>query len=144
MTIYPLLTFLWSLFIVIAACTSDAYIFMFDQVVKFSFITDPTFSDLLITSDINPSNEFYLIQKTGHIISFGILYILHLLWMKRAGIAFISTCIFAAFSEVLQLYFNRNGRLFDVGIDIFGILLTFIICKFIVSNVLNTRIIHSK
>lgn len=128
----------------IAACTSDAYIFMFEQVVKFSFNTDPTFSDLLITSDINPSNEFYLIQKTGHIIAFGILYILHLLWMKKAETAFISTCLVATFSEILQLYFNRNGRLFDVGIDIFGILLAFMLSKLFVSKAMNTRRLHSK
>jgi VanZ family protein len=32
------------------------------------------------------------------------------------------TASFAALTEFLQLYFSRGGRLFDIGIDLIGIL----------------------
>ena len=132
---YPFITFLWVIFIVVASCTSDAHAFLYEQVVQFHFELTPNFRDLLITSDIHLTKEFYLIQKTGHMMTFGILYFLHLLWMKRAGTAFVLTGICAAFSEVLQLYFNRNGRLFDVGVDLVGITLAFILCKLFIDVV---------
>lgn len=143
MVFYPLLTFLWAGFIFVAACTSNAHAFLYEQVVQFTFEFAPNFMDLLITSDIHLTNEFYLIQKAGHMFTFGILYFLHYLWVKKLGTAFILTGIFAAFSEVLQLYFNRNGRLFDVGVDFVGIFVAFLFCKSFIVNFISARHSHS-
>ena len=128
MPIYQLMTFLWAAFIVIATCTSDAHAFLFEQAIQFNFKTSPNFMELLITSDIHFKEKFYQIQKAGHIISFGVLFVLHFIWMKKLGIAFALTVICAAFSEILQLYFQRNGRLFDIGVDLVGIGLALLVC----------------
>ncbi|MFJ8064736.1 VanZ family protein [Psychrobacillus sp. NPDC096426] len=132
--IYPLLTILWSAWILVATTTSDAYIFLCDQVVQFSFEPSPNFLDLFITSDIELKSQFYIIQKTGHMLTFALLYTLYLLWWKRFSFALIVTGVFAAFTEVLQLYFNRNGRLFDVGIDFFGIMVSYFVSVIVVKR----------
>lgn len=144
MLLYPLLTFLWASFIVVAACTLNAHAFLYEQVVQFTFEFTPDFLDLLITSDIHLTNEFYLIQKTGHMFTFGVLYFFHYLWMKKMGIALVLTGIFAAFSEVLQLYFNRNGRLFDVGVDLVGMVIAYLIIKTFAGTVMSGRHSHVK
>lgn len=142
--VYPVLTFWWAVFIIIAICTSDAHAFLYEQVVQFHFESAPDFIDLLITSDIHLTQDFYLIQKIGHMITFGILYVFHLLWTKSTGTAFVLTGIFAAFSEVLQLYFNRNGRFFDVGVDLVGISLALLICRTFVGNLSATKQSNAK
>lgn len=113
----------------VATCTSDAQAFLYDQTVNFRFERTPNYVDLFILNDIHLTRKFYLIQKTGHMITFGIMYCFHLMWMKSFGSAFVCTGIVAAFSEVLQLYFNRSGRLFDIGVDLVGIFLAYFICK---------------
>lgn len=128
MKVYPLLTLMWATFIVVAACTSDAHAFLYEQAIHFTFETTPNYEDLLIVSDIHLTKEFYLIQKAGHMLTFGVMYFFHLLWIRKAGTAFVLTGIFAGFSEVLQLYFNRNGRLFDIGVDMTGIFFAYVFC----------------
>ncbi|TQR10148.1 VanZ family protein [Psychrobacillus soli] len=131
---YPLLTILWSAWILVATTTSDPYIFLYDQVVQFSFEPSPNYLDLLITSDIALTSEFYIIQKTGHMLTFALLYTLYFRWWKRKGFALLVTGVYAAFTEILQLYFNRNGRLFDVGIDFLGIMVAFFVWAFVVKQ----------
>ena len=133
--IYPLLTILWSAWILVATTTSDAYIFLYDQVVQFSFEPSPNYLDLFITSDIALTSQFYIIQKTGHMLTFGLLYTLYFRWWKRTGFALLVTGVFAVFTEILQLYFNRNGRLVDVGIDFLGIMLAYFISVIVVKRV---------
>lgn len=68
---YPLLTVFWSAWILVATTTSDAYMFLYEQVVQFSFEPYPNYLDLLITSDIALTSQFYIIQITGHMLTFG-------------------------------------------------------------------------
>ena len=137
--IYPLLTILWSAWILVATTTSDAYIFLYDQVVQFSFEPSPNYLDLLITSDIELTSQFYIIQKTGHMLTFALLYTLYFLWWKRVGFALLVTSAFAVFTEILQLYFNRNGRLFDVGIDFLGIMVAYFVIVLVVRRSRRSR-----
>ncbi|TWT27858.1 VanZ family protein [Planomicrobium sp. CPCC 101110] len=123
----------WIALIVIATCTTDARAFLFDQTINYDFEPHPVFSELLITNDIDFYDDFYLLQKIGHFTSFGILYVFILVWLKRKQPAFILCAIFGFFTEVLQLYFNRNGRLFDAFIDLLGVSFAFAICHLIKS-----------
>lgn len=134
MFLAPYLLFIWAIFILMAGCTSDAHAFLYDQLVSFNVDLTPNYRDLLITSDIHFSNEFYVIQKIGHIVAFGLLYLLVLTTIKRYGISFLLCSFYAVFTEVLQLHFNRNGRLFDVGVDLLGILLAYFLHKIFVVN----------
>ena len=125
----PFLLFVWAVIILIAGCTSDAHAFLYEQVIEFNVEIAPNFRDLLITNDIHITNEFYVIQKIGHIYAFGLLFLLLLNWIKRYKITLMLCGTFAFMTEVLQLFFSRNGRLFDVGIDIVGILFSYVLCR---------------
>lgn len=125
----PFLLFIWAFIILVAGCTSDAHAFFYNQVIQFDVEFSPNFRDLLITNDIHFTKEFYVIQKIGHIVAFGILYFFLLNWIKRHGRTFILCGTFALYTEILQLFFNRNGRFFDVGIDMIGILVTYFLFR---------------
>lgn len=121
---FPLfLVVLWALVILAVMSTSDAYAFLVDQVVEYQINLQPNFLELLKFSDVAFNDAFYLAQKTGHLLSFGILYILTFIWLKQTFYSWFLCTSFAFFSEVFQLFFDRNGRLFDVGIDLIGIFL---------------------
>lgn len=120
---------IWSLIILVATCTNDAAAFLFDQKIGFSFNLTPDFTEFLRFDDIDFSYSFYAIQKTGHFLSFALLYVLVLIWLKKRETAFMVTAAFGLFTEILQLFFERDGRLFDAGIDILGILLAYIVCR---------------
>lgn len=115
----------WAILILAAMCTSNARAFLFNQVIHYNWNWTPDFSELFIVSDVAFYDGFYLVQKAGHMISFAILYIFTSKWLRDLKKAFIICVAFALFSEILQLYFQRNGRLFDVGIDTLGIFLAF-------------------
>lgn len=119
------LVLLWVVGILVVMCTSDAKAFLYDQDLHYELTLQPDFYELLKISDIGLTDEFYLIQKAGHILSFGILYMLVLNWLRSHYKALLLCTLFAFSSEIIQLFFQRNGRLFDVGVDLVGIFLAY-------------------
>lgn len=129
----PVLVFLWAAAIIVATFNSDAHAFLFDRIVRFSFNASPNLADLLIVDDIDFTDSFYFIQKTGHFLSFALLYILLFNWLKKRLKALAIAVAFAVFTEILQLYFERDGRLLDVFIDSLGIMLAFVLVNAVIS-----------
>jgi len=111
----------WALCILLATNNFSFPHLLFAREIGFNFRLFPDFSDLFIISDINLTSKIYLFQKVGHAMSFGILFLL----LSRAILENRKTIIlcnlFAFFTELLQLFFERSGRLSDVLIDIGGI-----------------------
>ena len=70
-----------------------------------------------------------MIQKTAHVIGFGLLYMLLLRGFNNIKVAFVISGLYAFTTEFLQLFFNRSGRLIDVGIDLVGIYLAYLLCQ---------------
>lgn len=129
----------WAAGILVVMCTSSAQAFMYEQTLNYELNFTPDLSDLFITSDVDLTDAFYLLQKAGHILSFGILYIFVFNWLRNHYKA-LSLCILFAFcSEVLQLFFERNGRLFDVGVDLIGLLLAVAIIRQFQINKVNSE-----
>ncbi len=126
-------------FILVATCTSDPHAFLYNQVVSFKINPSPVFADLFIIGDIPLTSGFYLIQKTAHVLGFGVLYILLLRGFNNMKIAFVVSGSYALLTEVLQLYFSRSGRLFDVGIDLVGIYLAYLLCNSFSKNAIDDR-----
>lgn len=129
MSLIRITTILWACSMLVAGCTASAHAFLYEQHISFSLNNAPDYLDLWITSDIHLTKEFYVIQKIGHIMAFGFLYFLVLQSTKKVGISLLVCGCFAFLTEVLQLHFNRNGRLFDVGVDILGILIAFVLSQ---------------
>ncbi len=126
MSMNRIFVFLWAIIIIIATCNNDAHAFLFDQIIRFSFNASPNLTDLFIIDDIDFTDSFYFLQKTGHFISFALLYVLLFNWLKKHFLSVIIAVSFAIITEILQLYFMRDGRLFDAFIDTVGIFLAFI------------------
>ncbi|WP_172370109.1 VanZ family protein [Sporosarcina jiandibaonis] len=114
-------------FIFVATCTSDPHAFLYRQVISFKIDSSPVFIDMFIIGDIPWTSGFYWIQKTAHVLGFGLLYILLLRGFNNMKFAFVISGSYAFITEVLQLYFYRSGRLVDVGIDLVGIYLSYLL-----------------
>lgn len=111
---------LWALCILVATNNYN-FTALFASDIDFNIRLFPNLSDLFITSDIHLDSKLYVFQKTGHALSFGILYLLVNQAIKDHRIAIALCSLFAFFTEFLQLFFWRSGRLVDVLIDIAGV-----------------------
>ena len=128
---FRILTVFWALIILVGSCTSDPQLFIYNQYVNFNFQSGPNIFDLFITKDFQVSSTFFLFQKIGHLAGFALLFFLLFNWIKRYKVTFVLCLMFAFLTEFLQLYFNRNGRLYDVGIDALGMVLGYIMCHYL-------------
>lgn len=91
---------------------------------NFDINTHPNFMDLFIVNDIYLSKVWWFF-KGCHFVGFGIFDgLLYLLFRKKNLVLGISIA-FAIFTEVLQLYFYRDGRIYDMVIDSLGALLMY-------------------
>ncbi|MEH7492202.1 VanZ family protein [Neobacillus niacini] len=120
--------FIWCTAILIFTCTSSFYDLIQLGVVRFRWDGQPTFSDFLSPLPYDLSKGF-LLQKLGHIIAFQVLTILLLMKLRSQMMILAMAASFAALTEILQLYFSRGGRAFDIGFDLLGILLTLAIAS---------------
>ena len=116
-----LVIFVWCVAILIFTCTASFHDLIHFGVLSFHWDNQPMFSEFLspFPSDISQN---LLIQKLGHIVAFLILTLLVVMKLRSIPLILIMTASFAALTEFLQLYFSRGGRLFDIGIDLIGIL----------------------
>ncbi len=108
--------------IFVSTCT-----YSFDQFIRFGEIRfewdlHPNLSVFLEPLPSHLSGDF-LLQKVGHFSAFFILTLLLHSRFQAKGVALILAISYGAFTEILQLYFTRDGRLFDIGFDSAGVLL---------------------
>ena len=104
---------IWSIFILIATNNFNFHALIFNQDIGININLNPDFFDLFITTDFVLTKSF-LVQKAGHALAFGILFLLLGRCIANKWIVVILCGCFAMFTEVLQLFFERNGRFFDV------------------------------
>lgn len=68
------------------------------------------------------TGDLFWKQKMLHIVAFFILTFLLVSVTSSLKISVILAVMYALLTEVLQLFFNRGGRIFDVGFDSLGII----------------------
>lgn len=114
-----LILIIWGSMILLLTATSD-----FSSLIEghpqmmFDWDTRPRFEQII---ELPQSlTQGYTMQKLGHIACF---YILANLTSSTSVKNFIWLLLFACFTEFLQLYTGRSGRLLDVGYDVIGIYL---------------------
>lgn len=112
----------WAVVLLMMTCTSNLEALLSDQTVSFTFRPHPSLADLW-TFDLTSIHPQWLAVKFGHFLGFGVLDVL--LWnlLRKQKPTLALSCLFALFTEIAQLYFNRDGRLYDVMIDTAGICL---------------------
>jgi VanZ family protein len=113
----------WCGVILVFTCTSSLHDLIHFRAVRFQWDVNPPYLEFFLPfpSDVNKG---ILLQKSGHILAFHFLTILLLMKYKSKFFILLVASSFAALTEFLQLYFHRGGRVFDVGFDLIGILIT--------------------
>lgn len=100
-------------------------------VVRFQWDGHPPFSEFLSPYNLS---ESLLLQKFGHIVVFQILTLLLLMKFQAKFIALIISASFATLTEILQLYFTRGGRIFDIGFDFIGVFIALFLASLFKTN----------
>lgn len=113
---------LWAVAIIIFTCTASFTGLLESGLVRFVWVKQPDFSELLFPLPLELSRDF-LLQKFGHVLAFLILTLLLQTKFHSKAFILILAISFASLTEILQLYFTRDGRIFDIGFDLIGILL---------------------
>lgn len=86
----------------------------------------------------------YIIRKIGHFSGFSIFGILLYRINKSYGKSILLSVAFAISTEIFQLYFGRDGRLYDMVIDSAGILTGMILIALIKSLTRTSRLISRR
>ncbi len=108
--------------IFIFTCTSHFTSLFESGTIHFQWDPHPRLKELLLPLPAELTRDF-LIQKIGHFSAFFILTLLLQTRFQSKVLILIIAISYAALTEFLQLYFTRDGRIFDIGFDAFGILL---------------------
>ncbi|WP_187434192.1 VanZ family protein [Paenibacillus methanolicus] len=118
---------LWCGVLFVGTCTVSVSLLISDYYVHFDFTSHGRLADLFLL-DIMPESDLYVIQKIGHITGFFILSLLLTKGGKQPS-GLIWAVLYALLTEILQPFFNRDGRLIDVLIDSVGIFGAYGLCR---------------
>lgn len=134
-----LLVLLWSLILGLHTWTDNLGDLLRYQEIAFTWNPHPNPWQFFNFLDITKIHHNFLIVKTGHFIGFAIFDLLLFYWKKSHKTAMAISILFAVTTEVLQLFFGRDGRLYDVMIDTFGVVSVYYALKFnVLSNLRRT------
>lgn len=116
--------------LILVTCTESLSLLLTDYEISFQFNPSPDARSFFHNDLINVSDPTYIIQKSGHFLFFFFLaYLVYWAW-KSLGLVIMVSLAAALSTEVAQLYFSRSGRLLDVGYDLAGTLLFFVLIFF--------------
>lgn len=121
------LTIGWGSFLLLSTLTRSLEQFLDFHSIGFVWTWHPDVASFFYFGDFSLIHPDYVVVKLGHFIGFAILDLLlySLSNNHKTAIAFSFT--FAFFTEFLQLFLGRDGRLYDLGIDTFGIISVYLI-----------------
>ncbi|WP_186326527.1 VanZ family protein [Paenibacillus sp. Y412MC10] len=127
-----ILTVIWAIVLFIFTCSVNFNLLVQYHIIDFHLNPSPDWSEL-IKLDFQWSSHDWILRKIGHLIGFFILALLASNFGKYKS-AFYWSGIYAALTEILQLFFFRGGRIYDVINDSFGILLAYFFCLVMFHN----------
>jgi VanZ family protein len=125
---------IWGVLIFIFTCTVRIEDIYENFTVMFHFDPDPSLDELLFSLPKEVGADFIL-RKIGHGLCFFIFTLLLARVLKKKWSVFIISFIYASLTEVFQLFFNRDGRLFDIGFDTIGIIFAIILLSLPVKKI---------
>lgn len=97
--------------------------------IGFNWISHPNFWSFFDFYDITLIHHDFIIIKLGHFLGFGIMDLLIFRLVRKHNLSAAISILFAFSTEVLQLFFGRDGRLYDLMIDSLGILSVYLLLK---------------
>ncbi|WP_066067695.1 VanZ family protein [Neobacillus soli] len=120
---------LWGLFLLLNTWTESIERLMYLHTFGFKWVSNPNFSSFFYFHDLYLIHPEFIKVKLGHFIGFAVMDFLLFNLLKRHKYAIGISITFAFLTEFLQLFFGRDGRLYDLVIDSLGVLMVFIILK---------------
>jgi VanZ family protein len=117
---------IWAGLIFLFTCTESMEQFWQQGVISFSWSKYPNMTEFWypLPSSLDTS---FISRKLGHALSFFILSIFIFIVSLSLKKMIVFSLFYAVTTEVLQLFFHRGGRLFDIGFDSIGIVTALII-----------------
>lgn len=120
---------LWGIFLGIHTWTENLEALLQFQSIKFEWHSSPNFLEFFNFYDIRLIHPHWFWIKLGHFTGFAIMDVLLFIWLKNHKQSILISVAFAFITEVLQLFFGRDGRLYDLLIDSFGVLSVYYLLK---------------
>lgn len=111
----------WAVVLFVFTCASDSGFWVSGSIPSFHLSDLPDFHNLL-KLDMRYTSTF-ITRKIGHFSGFAVLAILFYRRNKSLGRSILFGVGYALLTELLQLYFGRDGRLYDVAIDSAGVVI---------------------
>lgn len=121
--------FFWAIFLSINTWTKDLESLLDFHYVGFVWDPSPNFWSFFYFYDINLIHPDFMFIKTGHFIGFAIMDLLIYNLIRSHKVSIGVSVTFAFGTEFLQLFWGRDGRLYDLLIDTFGILTVYFLIK---------------
>ncbi|MCM2996618.1 MULTISPECIES: VanZ family protein [Paenibacillus] len=131
------LTVTWAVCLFVFTCSFDFNALLHHHRADFRLNPSPDWSELL-KLDLQWSSEAWINRKIGHFIGFFLLELL-LSNLRGSKLAVMTAILYAALTEVLQLYFFRSGRIYDIVNDTFGILCAYLFCLMLQAYIKRTN-----
>ncbi|WP_256239260.1 VanZ family protein [Bacillus sp. EB600] len=125
-----LLVIVWGMFLGMDTWTDNLGALLRFQTIGFKWVSSPDFLSFFYWTDISKIHHNFVIVKIGHFLGFGMFDFLLFNWKQSHKEALGISFTFALLTEVLQLFFGRDGRLYDLLIDSFGAMSVYFIVKF--------------
>jgi hypothetical protein len=123
------LVVLWGLFLSIHTWTANLGALLRLQSISFKWVSSPNFLEFFYFYDLSSIHSYWMLVKFGHFTGFGIMNLFLYNWTKNYKLALIVSIFYAFFTEFLQLFFGRDGRLYDLIIDSLGIITVYYLLK---------------
>ena len=124
-----LLAVFWAFILFLNTFTQDLSDLLSLRAITFTWVSSPVFTDFFNFSDLTEIHPFFVIVKLGHYLGFALMdYFLVRVFKKHHVALSLSFCL-AVLTEVLQLYFARDGRMYDLVIDTLGIFSMYFLLK---------------
>jgi VanZ family protein len=114
--------FLWTGLIFIFTCSVSMEEIFLHGSFQFHWNSNPNWGEFFYPLPASP-DEAFISRKLGHAVSFFILFVIGYLRFFSIQMMLVLTFFYATMTEVLQLFFYRGGRLFDIGFDGIGIIM---------------------
>ncbi|WP_419881668.1 VanZ family protein [Peribacillus sp. B-H-3] len=112
----------WGFVLCVNTWTKSLEQFLDFKSLGFTWNPSPDFVSFFYFYDLTLIHQDFFIVKLGHFLGFAVMDLL-LYWLfKNHKRAILISFAFAFFTEFFQLFFGRDGRLYDLGIDTLGIL----------------------
>jgi uncharacterized membrane protein len=120
---------IWGFILLLHTWTSNLGALLRNQTFSFTWIASPDYLSFFYLQDISTIHHYFIIVKTGHFVGFAIFDYLLFKWLRNHKQSLVLSISFALMTEILQLYFGRDGRMYDLVIDTMGIYSVYYLLK---------------